>query len=393
MGRAATDTVMFDHEGSACRDKYHRRCTGRWRGVVSLGTDPESGRRIRRKVSGGSKDEVIGKLRKLHDDLGKGVRPRAGYTLKSAVDDWIENGLPGRSAKTISTYREVTGPVLNLIGSKRLTELSADNVRAALAAAGKTRSSRTVEIAHRCLVRAINHAQAADLVGRNVAALISPPQGRAPGRQSKSLTVLQARHLVHAAETKDSRLYAYIVLCLTTGIRTEEARALQWTEVDLVRGSIAVYRSVRARGVVKTPKSRRKLAIPELAVQALEHQAEQQAKDKVAAGSRWKETGLVFTSTVGTALDAAHVRRAFKNACEAAGIGRNWTPRELRTSFVSVMSASGAPIEQIARLVGHTTTATTEEVYRKQIDQAAMAGPEILDTILKPPRRVVRSEK
>jgi integrase len=123
-------------------------------------------------------------------------------------------------------------------------------VRAALTTVGKTRSSRTVEIAHRCLVRAIDHAQAADLVGRNVAALISPPQGKAPGRQSKSPTVLQARHLVH--RSKESRLHAYIVLCITTGIRTEEARALRWTEVDLIRASIAVYRSVRARGDVKT---------------------------------------------------------------------------------------------------------------------------------------------
>jgi integrase len=96
--------------------------------------------------------------------------------------------------------------------------------------------------------------------------------------------VLQARHLVHSS--KESRLHAYIVLCITTGIRTEEARALHWTEVDLARESIAVYRSVRARGDVKTPKFRRKLAIPELAVQALKHQAEQQAKDKVAAGPR-----------------------------------------------------------------------------------------------------------
>ena len=55
------------------------------------------------------------------------------------------------------------------------------------------------------------------------------------------------------------------------------------------------------------------------------------------------------------------------------------------------MSASGAPIEQIARLVGHSTTNTTEEVYRKQIDQAAMAGAEILDRVLKPPtRKVIR---
>ena len=196
--------------------------------------------------------------------------------------DWLDSGLPGRSAKTVSTYREVTDPLLEIIGGKRLTELTAEQLRAGLLRIAKTRSTRTVTIAHRCLVRAITHAESRDLVGRNVAKLIAPPQGRAPGRASRSLTVLQARHLVHSA--KESRLYAYIVLCLTTGIRTEEARALRWSEVDWLEPSVAVHRSVRARGDVKTPKSRRKLRIPELAAQALEAQQDQQPKDKIASG-------------------------------------------------------------------------------------------------------------
>jgi len=36
-----------------------------------------------------------------------------------------------------------------------------------------------------------------------------------------------------------------------------------------------------------------------------------------------------------------------------AGLGENWTPRELRHSFVSIMSDNGVPIETIADLVGH----------------------------------------
>ena len=45
-----------------------------------------------------------------------------------------------------------------------------------------------------------------------------------------------------------------------------------------------------------------------------------------------------------------------------------WTPRELRHSFVSLLSDTGVPIEQIARLVGHTGgTTVTETVYRKQL--------------------------
>ena len=67
--------------------------------------------------------------------------------------------------------------------------------------------------------------------------------GRA-GRPSKSLTLQQAQELLRA--TGGSRLYAYVVLSVTTGLRTEELRALRWNEVDLDAGTVAVYRAVRA---------------------------------------------------------------------------------------------------------------------------------------------------
>ena len=74
--------------------------------------------------------------------------------------------------------------------------------------------------------------------------------------------------------------------------------------------------------------------------------------------------GLVFASEVGTPLDAANVRRAFRQALtKAEGIDPSaWTPRELRHSFVSLLSDSGVPLEEISRLVGHSGTAVTEEV-------------------------------
>ncbi len=46
----------------------------------------------------------------------------------------------------------------------------------------------------------------------------------------------------------------------------------------------------------------------------------------------------------------------FERVCTEAGTGDGWTPRELRTSFVSLMSHQGVSIEEIARLVGHATT-------------------------------------
>jgi hypothetical protein len=59
------------------------------------------------------------------------------------------------------------------------------------------------------------------------------------------------------------------------------------------------------------------------------------------------------------------VWRDFRKVAEAAGLtAGEWTPRELRHSFVSLLSDDGMPIEHIARLVGHISTAVTETVYR-----------------------------
>ncbi|MFF0434788.1 hypothetical protein ACFYU9_21450 [Streptomyces sp. NPDC004327] len=52
----------------------------------------------------------------------------------------------------------------------------------------------------------------------------------------------------------------------------------------------------------------------------------------------------------------------------------DWTPRELRHSFVSLLSDGGVPLEVISRLVGHSGTAVTEEVYRKQIRPVIQTG-------------------
>ena len=118
-----------------------------------------------------------------------------------------------------------------------------------------------------------------------------------------------------------------------------------------------------------------------MAVTALRGHRECQLADRVAAGELWQERGLVFTTKIGTALDAANVRRMFKNAYAAAGLGDNWTPRELRTSFVSLMSHQGVSTEEIARLVGHSSTRITETVYRRELRPLITTGAEVMDQI------------
>ena len=103
------DGIYFDHLGD-CRDgALHKTCAGRWRGVVSLGFDAD-GKRVRRKVSGKTKTEVKDKLKALHSELDAGLRTAQGYTVEKAVADWLDEGLSGRTTKTVEANRDSPRP-------------------------------------------------------------------------------------------------------------------------------------------------------------------------------------------------------------------------------------------------------------------------------------------
>ena len=312
----------------------------------------------------------------------------ADYTVRAAVDDWLADGLSGRSERTVELYRDAVKRLTDVVGGKQLRKLTAGDVRLALAGLGEQLSTRSLQISHNCLVRAIRHAEASDLVARNVAALVRSPVGRV-GRPSKALTVDQAHALLRAAAARHGRgegapfrLHAYVVLLLTTGIRPEEARALRWDHLDLDAGTIAVWHSDRAGGDTKTPRSRRTLTLAQIAVGALKERRAAQAADRLAAGPLWQDSGLVFTTPIGTTLDQHNIRREFRLITEAAGLGSDWVPRELRHTFVSIMSEGGVPVEEIARIAGHKQTSTTELVYRRELRPVITTGAEIMDRIL-----------
>jgi integrase len=124
------------------------------------------------------------------------------------------------------------------------------------------------------------------------------------------------------------------------------------------------------------------LELPQRTADALRFHYHRQCQLRKRAGDRWHDNDLVFASRVGTPLWAGNVRRSFRAVLAAAGLNSaDWTPGELRHSFVSLMSDAGVPIEKIARLVGHTGTTATETVYRKEIRPVVMGGAEVMDSL------------
>ncbi|MGH4008621.1 MAG: site-specific integrase [Pseudonocardiaceae bacterium] len=353
-------------------------------GAISLGFDAK-GKRQRVKRKGKTKAQVKDKLREVVDNLEAGVRVEAKYTVTDAVNDFLNKGLKGKSKATIDNYRSLaTHHLIPQIGATKLQQLTADHLDEWMDDRAEELSTRSLRLIHQILERALRQAQARDKIRRNVASLITVPEGR-EGHPSKAMTLDQAIRLLETLEAEtDLRLAAYVVLSLLAGIRTEEARALTWTEVDLQAGTVAVYRSVRTTGDTKTRKSRRVLKLPTKAIHALRTHHTYQAAQRREAADTWHDHDLVFCREDGTPLDRWQVRREFQKITQTAGLGADWTPRELRHSFVSILSNNGnVRIEDISDLMGHSGTSVTETVYRHEIRPALTKGATAMNKILK----------
>lgn len=370
-GHAGQGTVYWD-ERKGC-----------YRGEISLGTTP-SGKRRRPVAYGRTKEEVRQALRELREEYETGIRPSPGYTVADTVNDWLKRGLKGRSEGTVTKYRSLAANnVIPYLGKAKLRELTADDVDDWLDERAEHLATSTLKQCLDLLRRSISHAQRRNKVLRNVAELVDLPEGRT-GRPSKALNLEQAKAVLSTAQGR--RLHAYVVLSLLTGVRTEEARELTWSHVHLdppegIPPHVAVWRSVRKGGDTKTRKSRRTLALPAPVVTVLKAHRKAQELEREAAGKHWPDTDLVFRTRTGAALDVNNVRRDFQAIVRAAGVEGSWTPRELRHSFVSLMSAHGVHLEDIARLVGHSSTSTTELVYRKELRPVIMEGADIMSTL------------
>ncbi|MFJ3775006.1 tyrosine-type recombinase/integrase [Streptomyces sp. NPDC090075] len=364
---------------------YWDKSKNRYIGAISLGYTP-AGKRNRPKVSGKTKAEVREKLRELRKQLASGGRTQAHYTVAKAVTDWLAQGLKGRDAASVATYRSLAdNHVIPQLGKGKLRDLEADDLDEWLEAEAQNLATQSLQMVHSILRRSISHAQRRGRAVRNVAELVEVPEGKA-GRPSKSLSLEQGEAVLRAKQ--GTWIHAYVVLSLLVGVRPEEARPLTWSHVHLTRSAkekphVDVWRSVRRHGDTKTRKSRRSLAMPQQTVVVMRAHKRREQAACLAAGKQWNDERLVFPTETDELRSALNVRRNFRSLLKEAGFEnpKDWTPRELRTSFVSVLSDHGIPIEVISRLVGHNGSGTTERVYRKQLRPVIAEGAEAMDEI------------
>jgi integrase len=286
--------------------------------------------------------------------------------LADYLDWWTTEVLPDTvRLSTQVSYAEKVRHIKRSIGHVKLSKLGTPHVHKLmkdLAAQGL--SPRGIRYVHAVLRSALSKAQELEFVNRNVARLVKAPPS--PQTEIIPLSVEQAKKLLRTVQRH--RLYPLYAVALAVGLRSGEALALGWDDVDLDEGTINVRRSLqRLKGTLrftepKSRTSRRTIPLPPSLVEVLKAHKKRQAGERLRAGPQWHDEGFVFTTRVGTPIEPRNLTRHFHALCKKAEIGRQRF-HDLRHTCGSLLAAQGVHPRVAMEILGHSQISLTMNVY------------------------------
>lgn len=173
-----------------------------------------------------------------------------------------------------------------------------------------------------------------------------------------------------------------IIMLLFTGMRRSEVLGLYWSDIDLDNGVISVNRSLHyipQKGCIdsdtKNSSSRRSFKAPaELIPLLKEYKQWQQVRCEI-AGDQWHPSERVFTNWNGTPIRPDTLSNQFRKWIATTDLPPIHL-HSLRHTNASLLIASGTNIQTVARRLGHSTSATTANIYSHAIQSADAAAAE-----------------
>lgn len=355
-----------------------QRSDGRWEARVTVGTNPGTGKPIRRSIYAATQKEVRKQMTEIQREIDRGTyRAPDKTTVSQWMDTWMTTFCVLKvKPLTYSTYeRAIKNHIKPAIGAMRLQAVRGTHVQKiynGMIASGK--SPKTVKNVAAIMHKAFSVAMKQGLMAANPCDAAELPQ--VSKKEIKPLTDGEIPMFIKAIDGHPLR-NAY-ALCLFAGLREGECLGLSWDQVDFTNKRITVKQQLqeeKKKGaqyyIADSTKSGKPRTIepPEIAFQYLKAERAKQAERQLAAGELWSNPdNLVFTTELGKHIAFDYFYRQFKKI--AASIDRpDARPHDLRHTAATVAIASGADIKSVQNLMGHATASFTLDVYAHTSDQ------------------------
>jgi integrase len=189
---------------------------------------------------------------------------------------------------------------------------------------------------------------------------------------------------------RGSRMEAIIHLAVSTGMRQMELLGLKWTDLDWVKQTLRIERQLARSdsenvrfSPPKTKLGKRTISLGDQTIQVLQRWNDMQNEERKAAGEKWKEHGLMFTSKVGTPVFYRNLLRDFKLLLQDAGLP-DIRFHDLRHTAASLMLNHGIPVIVVSRRLGHAKPSITLDVYGHLIPSMQNEAAQKIDELITP---------
>lgn len=377
---------------------YVTKKGNRWYAVIYEGLDPVTGKERRSWHAAGSNRKDAERLaEQLAAERSERMEDSRSLTLGAFL---TQRWLPGkRYAVAETTWNGYAGKirshVLPTLGKVPIRRLKPDQLDRLydrmLHPTGNSRplAPKTVLEVHQVIHSALREAERLGIVPRNVALLAHPPRSRGiPRQERKSWTAEELQTFLQAAASH--RLFPVFWLIAYSGMRRNEVLGLQWGDLDVKKGTVAISRGLvdvgyeirQTRG--KTPRSRRPVDLDRTTLELLASWRAwrlAEAKSLGAIPSEW-----MFSDHRGEPVHPQSLSQAFKRIVNRADVPA-LTFHELRHTHATLLLKERVPIKVVTERLGHSNPAYTMATYQHVLPGMQAEAASTFEQLIQETRR------
>ncbi len=364
------------------RGSVYQRQDGRWCAAVFLTTPDQKRKRV--TMYGRTRPEVEQKLAKVIQQIDEGIDPRK-MTVKDLLTEWLEEVVKYQNrVRTYDRYAaDVRRYLIPALGHMLITELTRRHVQTMLnRLADRKLSYRSIRNVRAVLRSALYYAVRDNYLTRNVATLV-----QIPGEVTFTATPLTEEQAQRFLRTISGHRWELVYrIGLGLGLRKGEVLGIRWKDIDFDAATVHITGSVQRqngrleRAPTKTDASDRVIGLPASLLTRLRLHREQQQALRSSA-TRWTDSGLVFTSYVGTPIEPSDLSREFKRLLMQAGLPEHIRFHDLRHSCATLLMAMDTHPRVVMELLGHSQISTTLEIYSHVVSRVQREAVAALDTL------------
>lgn len=333
--------------------------------------DPVTGKRRRVNKTARTRKEAERVERELlvQRDQGTLVDP-SDVTVGHLLDDWLRfKRTQEISSQTLVDYEITIRKHLKpAIGNVKVQKLTAAQLQAQYATwAEQGQSARVIRGAHMRLSQALDQAVRFNIVPRNVAKSVTPPnilQGKTDVWSAEEV----AHFLEVASEDSLTPLWHLLVL---EGMRRGEALGLRWKDLNWDRGSAHIQQTVapdkanKGRAIIqrrtKTSAGSRQVRLSQSTLDAL-HRHRQRYVERQLASDDWEDNDLIVCTSRGTPVNPNNVTRSFNVLVKRASL-RRIRVHDLRHTAATLLLKANVPAKIVSERLGHAKVSITLDLY------------------------------